>query len=272
MPCPHCCSNRITQLQRTTTLGYAVFYCKDCHRTFNERTSTPFNFLEFPTDIVFQILLCRVRYKLSYRDVAEFFLIRGFEFTHETVRDWEERFAPIFAADLRAKRKGKVGNVWYVDETYLRVQGRWCYLYRAIDQEGNLVDVRLSEKRDMAAAKAFFKQAHEVADVPPERVFTDGHRSYPRAIEEEWGTEVEHAVIPCLGNPIEQSHRGIKQRYYPTLGFGAVESAQRFCQAYEEVHHFFRPRQRMAEFVSLSDRRDHFLKRVDELQEIFKAA
>ena len=88
------------------------------------------------------------------------------------------------------------------------------------------MDVRLSEKRDMAAAKAFFKQAHEVADVPPERVFTDGHRSYPRAIEEEWGTEVEHAVIPCLGNPIEQSHRGIKQRYYPTLGVGVVESAQ----------------------------------------------
>ena len=91
MPCPHCGSNRITNLQRTTALGYAVFYCKDCRRTFNERTNTPFNFLEFPTDIVFQVLLCRLRYKLSYRDVAEFFLVRGFEFTHETVRDWEER-------------------------------------------------------------------------------------------------------------------------------------------------------------------------------------
>ena len=113
-----------------------------------------------PTDIVFQVVLCRVRYKLSYRDVAEFFLLRGFEFTHETVRDWEERFAPIFANDLRAKRKGNVGNVWHVDETYLRVQGRWCYLYRAIDQEGNLVDVRLSETRDMEAAKAFFQRRH----------------------------------------------------------------------------------------------------------------
>ena len=103
-------------------------------------------------------------------------------------------------------------------------------------------------------------------------MFTDGHSSYPRAIKEELGAEVKHEVIPCLGNPIEQSHRGIKQRYYPTLGVGAVESAKRFCQAYDEVHHFFRPRQRMAEYVSLTDRRDHFLQRVDELQAIFEAA
>ena len=246
MDCPHCHSTQTTPLKRTTDLGYAVFRCKHCQHTFNERTGTPFNFIEVPTDILFQVLLCRFRYKLSYRDVAEFFLVRGFEFTHETVRDWETRFAPIFADELRAKRKGKVGNVWHVDETYIRVRGRWCYLYRAIDQEGNLVDSMLSETRDMAAAKAFFKQTQGIPDVPPERVFTDGLNSYPRAIKEEFGADVKHEVIPCLGNPIEQSHRGIKQRYYSTLGFGAVESGQRFCQAYEEVHQFSRPRQRMA--------------------------
>ena len=60
------------------------------------------------------------------------------------MRDWEERFAAIFAAQLRAKRKGKVGKTWFVDETYIRVRGRWCYLYRATDEDGNLVDVRLS--------------------------------------------------------------------------------------------------------------------------------
>ncbi len=94
-----------------------------------------------PTDIVFQVLLCRLRYKLSFRDIAEFFLVRGFEFTHETVRDWEERFAGIFAQQLRAKRKGKVGKIWFVDETYIRVKGRWCYLYRGIDEDGNLENV-----------------------------------------------------------------------------------------------------------------------------------
>ncbi len=104
-----------------------------------------------PTDIVFQVLLCRLRYKLSFCDIAEFFLLRRFEFTHQTVRDWEERFAPIFIDQLRAKRQGKVGKIWFVDETYIRVKGKWCYLYRGIDsanrdstkfQAGGCFDVR----------------------------------------------------------------------------------------------------------------------------------
>jgi transposase-like protein len=135
-------------------LGYAVFHCAGCQRKSNERTGTPFNYLEFPTDIVFEIVLCRLRYKLSLRNLAEMFLLRGFEFTHETVRDWEERFAPMLAEQLRRKRKGKAGRRWYVDETYLKVKGKWCYLYRAIDRDGNLVDSMLSTTRDMAAAKA----------------------------------------------------------------------------------------------------------------------
>lgn len=181
MNCPHCSSSCTTQLQRTTDLGYLVFQCKECCRTSNERTGKPFNFLEVPTDIVFQVLLCRLRYKLSFRDITEFFLLRGFKFTHETVRNWEERFAGIFSKQLRSKRQGKVGKIWYVDETYIRVKGKWCYLYRGIDEDGNLVDVRLSEKRDMEAAKAFFAQAHEIVEEMPQRVVTDGHTSYPRA-------------------------------------------------------------------------------------------
>ena len=84
---PHCQSTRVSTLQRHTGLGYAMFRCKQCCWTFNERTSTPFNFIEVPTDIIFQVLVCRVRYKLSYRDISEFFLLRGCQFTHETVRD-----------------------------------------------------------------------------------------------------------------------------------------------------------------------------------------
>ncbi len=248
-----------------------MFCCKDCHCTFNERTGTPFNSIEVPTDIVFQVLLCRLRYKLSFRDISEFLLLRRFEFTHETVRHWEERFAPTLAEQLRAKRKGKVGKSWFVDETYIRVRGRWCYLYQGIDENGDLVDVRLSEKRDMEAAKAFFARTHEVTQ-PPQRVATDGHSSYPRAIAEELGEAVEHEVISCRENPIEQSHRGIKQRYYPTLGFGAFDSAERFCQAYDEVRNFMRPQRYMTEVVSLSERRERFIERISELQAIFQAA
>jgi DDE superfamily endonuclease len=100
--------------------------------------------LSFRPIIVFEIVLCRLRYKLSLRNLAEMYLLRGFEFTHETVRDWEERFAPMLTERLRRKRKGKAGRRWYVDETYLKVKGKWCYLYRAMDREGNLVDSMLS--------------------------------------------------------------------------------------------------------------------------------
>jgi transposase-like protein len=206
---------------------------------------------------------------MSFRDIAEFFLLRGFEFTHETVRDWEERFASIFAQQLRAKRKGKVGKIWFVDETYIRVKARWCYLYRGIDEDGNLVDVQLSEKRDMAAAKTFFAEAHEVAQQPPQRVVTYSLASYPRAIDEELGMNVEHEVRGCLGNSIEPSHREVKQRYYSMLGFGAIESAKRFCQVFDEVKQFLRPRARMTELVSLSRQREGFIERVHELQRLF---
>ena len=97
------------------------------------------------------------------------------------------------------------------------------------------MDSMLSEKRDMEAAQAFFAFALTVTDSVPERVTTDGHTAYSKAIAEVLGTDVEHRVSDCLTNRIEQDHRGVKQRYYPMLGFGAFESAKRFCQAFDEV-------------------------------------
>ena len=154
-------------MSSTTDLGYSVFRCHICQRKFNERTGTPFNHLEFPTDIVLQVLLCRFRYKLSLRNLAELFLLRGFEFTHQAVQEWEARFASLLTEQLRRKRQGKMGPRWYVDETYLKVKGRWCYLYRAIDYEGNLVDSLLSATRDMSAAQRFFQSALSIAEQAP---------------------------------------------------------------------------------------------------------
>ena len=121
------------------------------------------------------MVLWRLRYKLSLRDLAEMFLERGFVFTHEAVRDWEARFAPLLAAQLRAKRRGTAGSKWHADATSIKVNGRWRYLYRAGDREGNLVEALLSERRDMDAAQRFFRQALAVAgalsdkEQPPDR-------------------------------------------------------------------------------------------------------
>ena len=154
----------------------------------------------------------------------------------------------------------------------MRIGGKWCYLYRGIDEYGDLVDVFLSEHRDMAAAKAFFQRAFDLLQVIPEQVITDGHNSYPGAVEKVLGEGVEHRVSRSVDNPIEQSHRKFKQRYYPTLGFGEFEAAQRFCQMVEELNQFLRPRQYMGEFVSLSEVRKHTQRRVTELRKMMKVA
>jgi len=119
----------------------------------------PFTHLQVPTDSALLVVLWRLRYKLSLRDLAEMFLTRGFTFTHETVRDGEERVALRLVAGQRAQRRGKAGKKRHADETYVKVDRRWCYLDRAIDADGNLVDLLLSETRDMDAAKRFFMQA-----------------------------------------------------------------------------------------------------------------
>ena len=154
MKCPHCRSDNTRPTKKTTSIGYPVFNCQGCDRTFNR--------LQFPTDIVLLVVLWRLRYKLSLRDVAEMFLARGFAFTHEAIRDWETRCTPLLADQLRLKRRGQAGGSCSVNETYIKVHGKWYYVYRAIDHDGNLVDSMVSEKRNMEAAKRFFKQAVEV--------------------------------------------------------------------------------------------------------------
>ena len=155
-------------------------------------------------------------------------------FTHETVREWETRFAPLLAEQLRAKRRGQAGQSWYVDETDGRVKGKWWYLSRAMDADGNLVASHLSEKRDRDAAQPFFKQALAVVGHAPERVTTNGHTCYPRAVRETLGDGVLHRTNTYLNNRLEQDHRDIKQRYSPMHGFGSFDAAARFCCAFDE--------------------------------------
>ena len=146
------------------------------------------------------VILWRLRYKLSLRDLAEMFLQRGLTFTHEAVRDWDAKLAPLLSDALRKRRHGAVGASWYVAETYIRVQGRWCYLYRAIDREGHLIDARLSDTRDLAAAEAFLRSAWTVTGVTPDRITTDGYEAYPRAIRDVFGGRVTHRTNRYLNN------------------------------------------------------------------------
>src|SRR2546427_10528930 len=117
MTCPHGASSDTGERRERTKLGYRRFRCCECRREFNERSGTRFNRLRYPTDIVCLVVLWRVRYKLSLRDLAEMFLERGCVFTHETVREWEAQLAPLLTETLRKHRWGKIGRSWHGYET-----------------------------------------------------------------------------------------------------------------------------------------------------------
>jgi transposase-like protein len=110
------------------------------------------------------------------------FLTCGFVLSYEAVQEWEATLAPALAGNLRRKRKGRVGPSWYVNETYIRVCGQWRHLYCAIDRDGALVDVMLSEHRGLAA-QGFLRSAKTVTGATPDRVTTDRHDPYPRGSE-----------------------------------------------------------------------------------------
>jgi len=229
-----------TDREERTELGYRRFRCGTCKQGFNERTGTLFNHPQYPTDVVYLVVLWRLRYKLSLRDLAEMFLDRGIFFTHEAVREWETKLAPVLSETLRKHRRRRVGPTWDTDATYLKVKGQWVYLYRAIDRDGNLVDVYLSERRDRAAAEAFFRSARTVTGQLLDRVTTDGHDSYPGAIKAELGEAVTHRTNRYLNNHLEQDHRKVKQRTRAMVGFKRFDSAARFCSAHDEVCNFLR--------------------------------
>jgi len=241
-----------TERPDVTARGYHRFRCRSCSRGFNERTGSVFNRVQYPPDVVCLVVLWRLRYKLSFRDLAEMFLDRGVVFTHEAVREWEAKLAPLLSEALRKHRRRRIGQSWYCDETYLKVKGSGVYLYRAIDRDGNLVDVFLSERQDQAAAEAFFRSARAVTGMVPDRVTTDGHGAYPGAIKIELGEGVSHRTNRYLNNHLEQDHRGIKQRTHSMCGFKRFVSAERFCRGYEEVRNFLRTRSRRNEAVSLA--------------------
>ena len=275
MDCVCCGSAAVAERPERTAQGYRRFRCRDCGRQFNERSAGVLNRTQCPSDIIALVVLWRLRYRLTLRDLCEMFLHRGIVFSHEAVRDWEAKLAPALADKLRRRRHGRGGargRHWHVDETYLKVGGHWAYLYRAIDRDGNLVDAMLSEHRDMAAAQAFFRSAKAVAGQVPERVTTDGHGSYPRAIRSTLGRHVVHRTSAYKNNRLEQDHRGVKGRTRCMRGFKSFASAERFCRSYDELRNFLRPRTRHNQHVPADRRRLLHLRRATTALAILGAA
>ncbi|CAO3455118.1 Transposase and inactivated derivatives-like protein [Azospirillum largimobile] len=199
MHCLRCSSTATPESSDRTAHGYRRFRCQEGGRGFNERTGSVLNRLQVSSDVVFLIVLWRLRFKLSLRDLTEILLLRGLVFSHEAVRDGETKLGPLLTGALRQRRGGKIGRSWLVDETSLKVGGRWQWLYRPIDSDAHLVDVHLSANRDQAAAEAFFRSAIEVTGIMPETITTDKSASYPPAFPEVFEDDVEHRTSKFNG-------------------------------------------------------------------------
>jgi putative transposase len=215
-----------------------------------------------PSDVIAFVVFCRLRYRLTLRDLSEILLLRGLMVSHETIRSWEAALLPVMGEVLRKRRHGirrRSSESWRVDETYLKVRGHWCYLYRAIDRDGHLVDTMLSQTHDMAAAKAFFRSAKATMGFLPDRVTTDGHGSYPRAVRSTLGRKVRHRTNAYLNNGLERDHRGIKGRIRCMRGFKNHDAADRFCREHDELRNLLRARCCHNQFVSAHHRRKRFL-------------
>ena len=154
----------------------------------------------------------RLRSKLGFRDVAARLLQRGFEVTHETIRAWEVRFAPLLADQRRSKRRGQAGGSWSLDETDVQVAGRWYSLDRALDRGGGILDSLRSAHRDTPAARRVLRRLVAVAARTPQRVTTDQHPPYRSAIRWILGRKVVHRTNPYRNHRTEQDHRAVKQR------------------------------------------------------------
>jgi transposase-like protein len=183
----------------------------------------------FDRDVVILCVRWYLRFKLSLRDLVEMMAERGLPVAHTTIMRWVQRYVPEF--EKRWSRFAlAVGRSWRVDETYVKIRGEWCYLYRAVDREGLTVDFRLSARRDVAAAKAFFRKAIRGQPGAPPTITLDGYAASHRAVRELKADGLRPASTKLrsskyLNNMIEQDHRGVKQRLAVMLGFKRFRSA-----------------------------------------------
>lgn len=216
----------------------------------SSRPST-FAGFRFPREVIAVAVRWYLRYGLSYRDVEELLAERGIRVDHVTVYRWVQRFTSEFIEAARPYRR-LPGDRWFVDETYVRVAGRWTYLYRAIDQHGQVIDVMLSVRRDLAAARRFFARALAVGARPVE-VTTDRAPAYPRVLDEQLPAAL-HVVERYANNPIEADHSRLKARLRPMRGLQCVRSAQTVAAGHAFVQNLRRGCYEIATGESRHDR------------------
>ena len=234
--CPHCSSTR-THKDGRDRAKKQRYRCLVCRRSFTDRTGTPLTKHRWPRDMIVMAVRWYLRFRLSAADVRDLLAERGLDVSRQTVADWVQKFSVLLAEAARRYAK-RVSSRWFVDETYVRAGKRWVYLYRAVDDLGQVVDVLLREKRDLESAKAFFKQAIKRRGVVSDEVVTDKHRAYVQAVRWHAPTAKHrrtglHRKRALTTKPVERSHVPIKDRLRSMRSLGSACSGQRLLEGVE---------------------------------------
>src|SRR5919107_5431971 len=217
----------------------------------------------FPVEIISHSVWLYFRFCLSFHDVEEILLERGVVVTYEAIRKWCRKFGQDYANQLRHRRP-RPGDKWHLDEVFLTIQGQRHYLWRAVDQDDNVLDILVQRRRDKKAAKKFFRKLLKGLQYVPRVIITDKLKSYGAA-KREILPGVEHRQHRYLNNRAENSHRPTRQREYRMQGFKSAGHAQRFLSAYGPITQHFRPRRHL---LSASEYRDEMKNRFESWAEM----
>ncbi|WP_406723667.1 IS6 family transposase [Streptomyces sp. GD-15H] len=194
----------------------------------------------YPAEVISHCVWRYFRFPLSFREAGELMLERGVLVSHETVRRWCTKFGQAYAHGLR-RRRPRPGDTWHLDEVFVKVNGERKYLWRAVDQNGMVLDILVQNRRDTAAARRFFRRLLQKTRAVPRVVVTDKLRSYGAAHREVMPS-VEHRSSKYLNNRAENSHQPTRQRERAMKGFRSASGAQRFLSAFSGISPHFRPR------------------------------
>jgi len=208
------------------------------HTALMSTSASPYHRHRFPSEIISHCVWLYFRFSLSFRDVEEMLAMRGVALSYETVREWCLKFGQTYANHLR-RRAPRPGDKWHLDEVFLKINGRLHYLWRAVDQDGDVLDILVQSKRDKKAAKKFFRKLLKGLRYVPRVLITDKLRSYGAA-KTAVLPSVEHHQQRYLNNRAENSHQPTRLREKVMRRFKSAGHAQRFLSAFGIINSHFR--------------------------------
>ena len=192
----------------------------------------------FPPEIISYAVWLYHRFTLSFRDVEDLLAERGITVSYESIRHWCLKFGSDYARSLR-RNQGRLGDIWSVDEVFITMRGQRYYLWRAIDQDGDVIDILVTKRRDRRAAKRFFRKALKQQGQVPWQLVTDRLRSYSAAHREVFPTVI-HRTGQYENNRVEVSHQHPREQERQMRRFKSIKQAQRFLNVHSQVQNLFR--------------------------------